>query len=94
LEEYDLRVYSAGAVAPPLKRVIDMFENKLKVQCSLSVGKAHELLAEIASSKLGDVFACGVEYILDDAEDQELVLISSIPSHLSCIAARGSAEVS
>jgi len=77
LEEYDLRIYSAGAVAPPLKKVIDMFENRLKVQCSLSVGKAHELLAEIASSKLGDVFACGAEYILDDAEDQELVLKGS-----------------
>ena len=77
LEEHDLHIYSAGAVAPPLKKAIDMFESRLKVRCNLSVGKAHELLAEIASSKMGDVFACGAEYILDDAEDQELVVKGS-----------------
>jgi accessory colonization factor AcfC len=73
LEEYDLRVYSAGAAAPPLKKAIQVFESRSNVRCHLSIGKAHELLAEIASMKTGDVIACGAEYILDDAEDQGLV---------------------
>jgi molybdate transport system substrate-binding protein len=73
LEECNLRIYSAGAVAPPLKKAIHIFESRSKACCHLSVGKSQELLAEIASTKTGDVIACGAEYILDDAEDQGLV---------------------
>ena len=77
LGEKDLQVYSAGAVAPPLKKSVDIFESRFKVRCSVKVGKAHELLAEIAASKVGDVISCGAEYILDDAEDDGLVVKSS-----------------
>ena len=77
MEEHDLHIYSAGAVAPPLKKAIDIFENRFKIHCDVTVGKAHELLAEIASSKTGDAITCGAEYILDDAEDQGLVIKNS-----------------
>ena len=76
-EKHDLQVYSAGAVAPPLKKAVDIFESWFKVRCGVKVGKAHELLAEIAASKVGDVISCGAEYVLDDAEDQGLVVRSS-----------------
>jgi accessory colonization factor AcfC len=77
LEDHDLHIYSAGAVAPPLKKAINLFESKFKARCNLTVGKPHDLLVEIASLKSGDVIACGAEYILDDAEDQGLVVKGS-----------------
>jgi molybdate transport system substrate-binding protein len=77
LGDYDLHIYSAGAVAPPLKRAIPIFESRFKAGCNLTVGKAHELLHEIASTRTGDVLACGAEYILDDAEDRGLVVKGS-----------------
>lgn len=72
-QRYGLHVYSAGAVAPPLKKAVDIFESRFRIRCHLSIGKAHELLGEIAASKVGDVISCGAEYLLDDAEDQGLV---------------------
>jgi molybdate transport system substrate-binding protein len=77
LVEYDLHIYSAGAVAPPLKKAIAIFESRFKAHCNLTVGKSHELLVEVASKKAGDVIACGAEYILDDAEDRGLVVKGS-----------------
>jgi len=72
-----LRVYSAGAVASPLRDAIDVFDKKFGANCSLKVGKPNDLMAEIATSKRGDVISCGAEYILDEAEDQGLVLKGS-----------------
>jgi len=77
LQEFQLRVYSAGAVAPPLRDAITIFEKKTRVSCSLKVGKPSDLLAEIAESKQGDVISCGAEYILDEAEDQGLTVRGS-----------------
>jgi len=76
-EVYQLRVYSAGAVAPPLLDAAEFFENEFKIKCDVRVGKPVELLDEIERSKTGDVFSSGAEYILDDAEDQGLIIKGS-----------------
>lgn len=76
-EVHQLRVYSAGAVSPPLRDAIDIFEKKLGVRCDLTVGKPSNLLAAIAVSKQGDVISCGAEYVLDEAEDRGLVVKGS-----------------
>jgi molybdate transport system substrate-binding protein len=76
-EKYDLYVYSAGAVSPPLRDAIGVFEKKFGVRCNLKVGKPSDLLAEIVESKKGDVICCGAEYILDEAEDRGLIVKGS-----------------
>jgi molybdate transport system substrate-binding protein len=76
-EKGQLKVYSAGAVAPPLRDAIAIFEKDSKVKCDLRIGKPGDLLNEIAKFKKGDVFSSGAEYILDDAEDQGLILKGS-----------------
>jgi len=76
-ETSQLRAYSAGAVAPPLQKAIEIFENKFGIRCSLTVGKPSNLLAAIAVSKEGDVILSGAEYILDEAEDRGLVVKGS-----------------
>jgi len=72
-----LRIYSAGAVAPPLLDAAEFFEKEFGVKCDVHVGKPEELLEEIARSKTGDVFCSGAEYILDDAEDRGLIIKGS-----------------
>ncbi len=72
-----LKVYSAGAVAPPLRDAIAIFEKDSKVKCDLRIGKPEDLLKEIAKFKKGDVFSSGAEYILDDAEDRGLIIKGS-----------------
>jgi len=72
-----LKVYSAGAVAPPLRDAIAIFEKESKVKCDLRIGKPEDLLNEIAKFKKGDVFSSGAEYILDDAEDKGLIIKGS-----------------
>jgi molybdate transport system substrate-binding protein len=76
-EKGQLKVYSAGAVAPPLREAIAIFERDSEVKCDLRIGKPEDLLREIAKFKKGDVFSSGAEYILDDAEDQGLILKGS-----------------
>ena len=76
-EKQQLKIYSAGAVAPPLRDAIAIFEKDSKVKCDLRIGKPDDLLTEIAKFKKGDVFSSGAEYILDDAEDQGLILKGS-----------------
>jgi accessory colonization factor AcfC len=76
-EKYDIYVYSAGAVSPPLRDAIGVFERKFGVRCNLKVGKPGDLLVEITESKSGDVISCGAEYILDEAEDRGLIVKGS-----------------
>jgi len=76
-ETFQLRVYSAGAVAPPLQEAVDIFENKFGIRCKLTTGKPSNLLAAIAASKQGDIISCGAEYILDEAEDRGLIVKGS-----------------
>ena len=77
VSEKELRIYSAGAVAPPLQEAIGAFNSKFGIHCDLVVGKPSSLLNTIAMSKVGDVISCGAEYVLDDAEDSGLVLKGS-----------------
>jgi len=74
---YQLRVYSAGAVAPPLQEATDLFEKRYGVNCRLTVGKPEALLMAIAETREGDVFSGGAEYVLDDAEDRGLIIRGS-----------------
>jgi len=76
-EKQQLKVYSAGAVASPLRDAIAIFEKDSKVKCDLRIGKPEDLLTEIAKFKKGDVFSSGAEYILDDAEDRGLIIKGS-----------------
>jgi len=82
-EEYQLRIFSAGAVAPPLRKAIYIFEKEVGIKCELMVGKPSNLLAVIASSKKGDIISCGAEYILDEAEEKGLIIKNSRKS-LGC----------
>ena len=70
----ELRVYSAGAVAPPLRDALAIFEKRFDVSCDLKVGKPSDLFAEIAKLKQGDVISCGAEYMLDESDDQGLTI--------------------
>jgi molybdate transport system substrate-binding protein len=76
-QAYQLHVYSAGAVAPPLQKAIDSFEKEFGVCCNLTVGKPSNLLAAISVSREGDVISTGAEYILDEAEDRGLIVKGS-----------------
>lgn len=76
-EKRHLKVYSAGAVAPPLRDAIAIFEKTSNTECDLRIGKPEDLLKEIVKFKKGDVFSSGAEYILDDAEDQGLIIKDS-----------------
>ena len=77
IEKRELKVYSAGAVAPPLLDAAEFFQKEFNIKCDVRVGKPNELLDEIERSKKGDVFSSGAEYILDDAEDRGLIIKGS-----------------
>ncbi len=77
MSEKMLRVFSAGAVAPPLEEAIDIFKTRFRVKCQFTPGKPENLLAAIAVSKKGDVISTGAEYIIDEAEDRGLVIKGS-----------------
>jgi accessory colonization factor AcfC len=69
-----LHVFSAGAVAPPIKKCAKEFKAKFGTEFEFTVGKAENLMEEIAETKEGDLLTCGSEYILDHAQLKGLVL--------------------
>ncbi len=73
----DLRVFSAGAVAPPLVDAVKLFERARGVKCEVVAGKPSSHLSYIAAAKKGDVISCGAEYILDEADDLGLTIRES-----------------
>jgi molybdate transport system substrate-binding protein len=77
MSEKMLRVFSAGAVAPPLEEAIDIFKTRFGAKFQFTPGKPENLLAAIAVSKKGDVISTGAEYIIDEAEDRGLVIKGS-----------------
>ena len=68
-----LHVYSSGGVAPPAKKCAQEFTSKSGTGFEFSVGKAEELISDIAESKEGDILTCGAEFILDDAQERGLI---------------------
>ena len=69
-----LHVYSSGAVAPPIKKCAEEFKAKFGTEFKFTVGKAENLISEIAELRKGDILTCGAEFILDEAQERGLVL--------------------
>jgi len=69
-----LHVYSSGAVAPPIKKCAEEFRTKFGTEFKFTVGKAEDLITDIARCKKGDILTCGSEFILDDAQLKGLIL--------------------
>ncbi|TET91376.1 MAG: hypothetical protein E3J35_02885 [Methanomassiliicoccales archaeon] len=69
-----LHVYSSGAVAPPAKKCAEEFTVEFGTKFKFTVGKAEDLMSEIAKSKEGDILTCGAEFVLDEAQEKGLVL--------------------
>jgi molybdate transport system substrate-binding protein len=74
MSSYDLHVFSAGAVAPPIENAISAFEKKTGKIVRLTAGKPENLLKSIALRKKGDVMSSGAEYVHDEAEDRDLLI--------------------
>jgi len=73
-KQNNLHVFSAGAVAPPIKKCAEEFQAKFWTKFEFTVGKAENLIEEIAETKKGDLLTCGSEFILDHAQLKGLVL--------------------
>lgn len=73
-EQNHLHVFSAGAVATPIKKCAEEFKAKFGTEFEFTVNKAENLLEEISETKKGDLLTCGSEYILDHAQLKGLVL--------------------
>ena len=71
---FQLHVFSAGAVAPPMQDAIAAYEKKTGTVIRLTAGKPENLLKSIALRKQGDVISCGSEYVHDEAEDMGLLI--------------------
>ncbi len=69
-----LHVFSAGAVASPIKKCAEEFQNKFGAEFEFTVNKAEILIEEIAKTREGDLLTCGSEYILDHAQLKGLIL--------------------
>jgi molybdate transport system substrate-binding protein len=73
-KQNNLHVFSAGAVAPPIKKCAEKFKAKFGTDFEFTVGKAENLIEKIAETKEGDLLTCGSEYILDHAQLKGLVI--------------------
>jgi len=73
-KQNNLHVFSAGAVAPPIKKCAEEFKAEFGTEFEFTVGKAESLIEEIAETKKGDLLTCGSEFILDHAQLKGLVL--------------------
>jgi len=74
LKQNNLHIFSAGAVAPPIKKCAKEFKAEFGTEFEFTVGKAENLIEEIAETKEGDLLTCGSEFILDHAQLKGLVL--------------------
>ena len=72
-----LKIYSAGAVAPPLQKAVTLFEKTNGLRCDVRIGRPEDLLAEIERDKEGDIISTGAEYVLDEAQDRGTVVAGS-----------------
>ncbi len=72
-DKRDLAVFSAGAVAPPLQRAVESYEQKCGTKSLLRVNKPSVLFDEILHGARADVVCTGAEYMLDEATEAGLV---------------------
>jgi molybdate transport system substrate-binding protein len=87
-KQKNLHVFSAGAVAPPIKKCAEVFKAKSGTEFNFTVNKAEVLIEEIAKTREGDLLTCGSEFILDHAQLRGLVLKEtrkSLGSRISAI---------
>jgi ABC-type molybdate transport system substrate-binding protein len=54
-KQKDLHVFSAGAVASPIKKCAEEFKAKSGTEFEFTVGKAENLIEEIVEIKKGDL---------------------------------------
>ena len=73
-KQNNLHVFSAGAVAPPIKKCAEVFKAKSRTEFNFTVNKAEILIEEIAKTREGDLLTCGSEFILDHAQLKGIVL--------------------
>ena len=73
-KQNNLHVFSAGAVAPPIKKCAEDFNSKFGTDFKFTVNKAEILIEKIAAIKEGDLLTCGSEFILDHAQLKGLIL--------------------
>ena len=73
-KQNNLYIFSAGAVAPPIKKCAQGFRTKFGTEFEFNVGKAEKLMEEIAETKKGDLLTCGSDFILDHAQLKGLIL--------------------
>ena len=73
-KQNNLHIFSAGAVATPIKKCAEEFKAKFGAEFMFTVGKAEDHIEEIAKTKEGDLLTCGSEYVLDLAQLKGLVL--------------------
>ncbi len=74
MSKQTLHVFSAGAVAPPIKKCAEEFKTRYGTEFNFTVNKAEILIEEIAKTRKGDLLTCGSEYILDHAQLKGLVI--------------------
>ncbi len=88
MSKQTLHVFSAGAVATPIKKCAEEFKSKYGTEFQFTVNKAEILMEEISKTKEGDLLTCGSEYILDHAQLKGLILKEtrrSLGSRISAI---------
>jgi molybdate transport system substrate-binding protein len=72
-KQNNLHVFSAGAVASPIKECAEVFKAKSGTEFNFTVNKAEILIEEIAKTREGDLLTCGSEFILDHAQLKGLI---------------------
>jgi len=73
-KQNNLHVFSAGAVAPPIKKCAEEFKKRFGTEFNFTVNKAEILIEEIERTREVDLLTCGSEYILDHAQLKGLIL--------------------
>jgi len=72
-DKNDLMIFSAGAVAPPLQKAVEIFEKSRAMKCGMRIGRPNVLFEEITRGDRADVICTGAEYMLDEAAEVGLI---------------------
>jgi len=73
MSKQTLHIFSAGAVATPIKKCAEEFKARFGTDFMFTVNKAEILIEEISKTREGDLLTCGSEFILDHAQLKGLV---------------------